>query len=112
MQKIIAIVGGGERATHAVLAREALKKAARAQGTEILVELRTSDGVQDPLDPAAVQRADRLLLVGDVAEDAVPGGLPQVRTSIPSPCNWAGPSRPCWPRRPESRRIGAMTRST
>ena len=82
MQKIIAIVGGGERATHAVLAREALKKAARAQGTEILVELRTSDGVQDPLDPAAVQRADRLLLVGDVAEDAVPGGLPQVRASI------------------------------
>lgn len=82
MQKIIAIVGGGERATHAVLAREALKKAARAQGTEILVELRTSDGVQDPLDPAAVQRPDRLLLVGDVAEDAVPGGLPQVRASI------------------------------
>lgn len=82
MQKIIAIVGGGERATHAVLAREALKKAARAQGTEILVELRTSDGVQDPLDPAAVQRADRLLLVGDVAEDAVPGGLPQARASI------------------------------
>lgn len=82
MQKIIAIVGGGERATHAVLAREALKKAARAQGTKILVELRTSDGVQDPLDPAAVQRADRLLLVGDVAEDAVPGGLPQVRASI------------------------------
>lgn len=82
MQKIIAIVGGGERATHAVLAREALKKAARAQGTEILVELRTSDGVQDPLEPAAVQRADRLLLVGDVAEDAVPGGLPQVRASI------------------------------
>ncbi|MFJ1293341.1 fructose-specific PTS transporter subunit EIIC [Paracoccus yeei] len=82
MQKIIAIVGGGERATHAVLAREALKKAARAQGTEILVELRTSDGVQDPLDPAAVQRADRLLLVGDVAEAAVPGGLPQVRASI------------------------------
>lgn len=82
MQKIIAIVGGGERATHAVLAREALKKAARAQGTEILVELRTSDGVQDPLDPAAVQRADRLLLVGDVAEEAVPGGLPQVRASI------------------------------
>ncbi|WP_423211389.1 fructose-specific PTS transporter subunit EIIC [Paracoccus yeei] len=82
MQKIIAIVGGGERATHAVLAREALKKAARAQGTKILVELRTSDGVQDPLDPAAVQRADRLLLVGDVAEEAVPGGLPQVRASI------------------------------
>ena len=82
MQKIIAIVGGGERATHAVLAREALKKAARAQGTEILVELRTSDGVQDPLDSAAIQRADRLLLVGDVAEAAVPGGLPQVRASI------------------------------
>ncbi|QEU08352.1 fructose-specific PTS transporter subunit EIIC [Paracoccus yeei] len=82
MQKIIAIVGGGERATHAVLAREALKKAARAQGTEILVELRTSDGVQDPLDSAAIQRADRLLLVGDVAEDAVPGGLPQARASI------------------------------
>ena len=63
MQKIIAIVGGGERATHAVLAREALKKAARAQGTEILVELRTSDGVQDPLDVLArrMSRKHRLI---------------------------------------------------
>ncbi|WP_223252062.1 PTS sugar transporter subunit IIB [Paracoccus mutanolyticus] len=101
MQKIIAIVGGGERATHAVLAREALKMAARAQGTEILVELRTSDGVQDPLDPAAVQRADRLLLVGDVAGDAVPGGLPQVRVSIAEVLRM----RPrCWPAAPARRR--------
>lgn len=82
MQQIIAVVGAGDLGTHAVLAREALKKAAKAQGQGLAVELRTSDGVVDPQEPSALAGARHLLLVGDVADDPRFAGLPQVRATI------------------------------
>lgn len=82
MQQIIAVVGAGDLGTHAVLAREALKKAAKAQGQGLAVELRTSDGVVDPQEPAALASARHLLLVGEVADEPRFAGLPQVRASI------------------------------
>lgn len=82
MQQIIAVVGAGDLGTHAVLAREALKKAAKAQGQGLAVELRTSDGVVDPQEPAALASARHLLLVGDVADEPRFAGRPQVRATI------------------------------
>lgn len=82
MQQIIAVVGAGDLGTHAVLAREALKKAAKAQGQGLAVELRTSDGVVDPQEPSALAGARHLLLVGDVADEPRFAGLPQVRATI------------------------------
>ncbi|MTH34981.1 PTS fructose transporter subunit EIIBC [Paracoccus limosus] len=82
MQQIIAVVGAGDLGTHAVLAREALKKAAKARGQALAVELRTSDGVVDPLDPAALAGAGHVLLVGEIADEPRFSGLAQVRASI------------------------------
>lgn len=67
MSHLLAVVGAGERGTHAVLAGEALRKAAAALGREIEVEVHTPQGVLTPLDPASIARADGLLVVGAVA---------------------------------------------
>lgn len=82
MKRIVAVIGAGELGTHAVLAREALKKAAKSQGDTIAVELATSDGVQDPLDAAAFSGAERLLLVGEVADAPRFAGLATIRATI------------------------------
>ncbi|MFT4014230.1 MAG: fructose-specific PTS transporter subunit EIIC [Paracoccus sp. (in: a-proteobacteria)] len=90
MQQIIAVVGAGDLGTHAVLAREALKKAAKSIGKAITVELRTSDGVLDPLDPAAVEKADAVLLVGEIAEEPRFAGLAKIKASIAEVLDNAG----------------------
>lgn len=75
MSHIVAVVGAGDRGTHAYLVREALKRAAREAGRTIAVELHTDDGVIDPLDAAALREARALLLVGDLRPDARFDGL-------------------------------------
>lgn len=75
MSHIVAVVGAGDRGTHAYLVREALKRAAREAGRTIAVELHTEDGVIDPLDAAALREAHALLLVGDLRPDARFDGL-------------------------------------
>ncbi|MCD0418359.1 fructose-specific PTS transporter subunit EIIC [Rubrivivax sp. JA1024] len=75
MSHIVAVVGAGDRGTHAYLVREALKRAAREAGRTIAVELHTEDGVIDPLDAAALHEAHALLLVGDLRPDARFDGL-------------------------------------
>lgn len=82
MDQTFAIIGASEMGPHAILAREALKKAARSLGREIEVELRTPEGVSDPLDPEALRHAGRLLLVGDVPDDAAPAAHDPLRVSI------------------------------
>ena len=82
MDQTFAIIGASEMGPHAILAREALKKAARSLGREIEVELRTPEDVTDPLDPEALGRAGRLLLVGDVPDDTALAGHDPLRVSI------------------------------
>ena len=82
MDQTIAIIGASEMGPHAILAREALKKAARSLGRGIEVELRTPEGVADPLGPEALRRAGRLLLVGDVPDDAALAEHDPLRVSI------------------------------
>ncbi|HWL57228.1 MAG TPA: fructose-specific PTS transporter subunit EIIC [Paracoccus sp. (in: a-proteobacteria)] len=82
MDQTFAIIGASEMGPHAILAREALKKAARSLGRGIEVELRTPEGVTDPLDPEALGRAGRLLLVGDVPDDTALAGHDPLRVSI------------------------------
>jgi PTS system fructose-specific IIC component len=81
MSNFVAVVGAGELGTHAVLAREALKKAARALGQTIAVEVETADGVLDPLDAAAVGQAEAVLLVGHV-DEARFGSLRKVSATL------------------------------
>jgi PTS system fructose-specific IIC component len=71
---MMAVVEAGESPVRAMLAAEALRQAARRQGREIAVEVRTSRGVLSPL-PAAAE-GDALLLVGGAAP---PPGLDALR---------------------------------
>ncbi|CAO3426880.1 fructose-specific PTS transporter subunit EIIC [Azospirillum doebereinerae] len=64
MANMLAVIAAGDFSTQAVLAAEALRKAAANLGHTITVELRSSLGIQTPLDTAAVQRAQGVLLVG------------------------------------------------
>jgi PTS system fructose-specific IIC component len=64
MANLLAVIAAGDLTTQAVLAAEALRKAAASLGHGIQVEIRTSLGIQSPLDPAAPSRADGVILVG------------------------------------------------
>jgi PTS system fructose-specific IIC component len=69
MSNLLAVVGAGERGTHAVLAGEALRKAAAAAGRTLAIEVHTPQGVLTPLDPALLDKADGVLVVGAAADD-------------------------------------------
>lgn len=69
MANLLAVIAAGDFSTQAVLAAEALRKAAGDLGHTIKVELRSSLGIQAPLDAAAVQGARGVLLVGTGAFD-------------------------------------------
>ncbi|MCG5243108.1 PTS fructose transporter subunit IIC [Azospirillum doebereinerae] len=64
MANMLAVIAAGDFSTQAVLAAEALRKAAATLGHTVTVELRSSLGIQTPLDAAAVQGAQGVLLVG------------------------------------------------
>lgn len=64
MANLLAVIAGGDLTTQAVLAAEALRKAAASLGHGIQVEIRTSLGIQSPLDAAAPSKADAVILVG------------------------------------------------
>ena len=85
MEHVVAIVGTAGRGTHAVLAREALRKAAEARGIDIAIETRGPEGISDPLPADRIARADRLLLVGDPGPAGLAPGLaalPTVRATL------------------------------
>ncbi len=83
MTDIIASVSAGGATVNAVLAAEALRKAASAQGKSIEVEVRTAEGVLNRLSAAQAQGAATAVLVGDGAalpEGAAPGQT--IRTTL------------------------------
>lgn len=73
-ERIWAVVAAGESSITGVLAAEALKSAATARDRAIAVEVRRSDGVLNPIDPADVSPDDCLLLVahGEMEEARFP----------------------------------------
>ncbi|WP_164279878.1 PTS fructose transporter subunit IIC [Stenotrophomonas indicatrix] len=82
MQASTVVIAAGERSIEAVLAAEALRRAARQQGVELAIEIRSDQGVTGAL-PAAQAAATQLLLVGDGEADASRFGSAQiVRASL------------------------------
>lgn len=75
MANLLAVIAAGDLSTQAVLAAEALRKAAATLGHSIAVEVRTSLGTQTPLDAAALRGAPGVLLIGagDFGEDRFAG---------------------------------------
>ncbi|MBK1715121.1 PTS fructose transporter subunit IIC [Rubrivivax gelatinosus] len=82
MTQIVAVVGAGELGTHAVLAREALKRAARALQLPITIEVQRPDGVLDALEPQTLAAADVVLLVGSAAAEPRFEHLRQHKASV------------------------------
>ncbi|QSR20263.1 fructose-specific PTS transporter subunit EIIC [Novosphingobium sp. KA1] len=82
MAKLYAVIDAADSAVQGVLAGEALRKAARARGRDIEIEVRTGQGVLNPL-PEELQAGDTLLLVAanDEAGTALPLA-PQRRVTL------------------------------
>lgn len=81
MTEIIATIFAGSAVVQGVLASEALRKAASAQGKRIEVEIHTSEGVLGKLSAAQIAGADLALLIGDGA--SVPGSsAPTITATI------------------------------
>lgn len=59
------VIAAGERSIEAVLAAEALRRAARQRGLELMIEIRSDQGVTGALPAAYAAAATQLLLVGD-----------------------------------------------
>ncbi|WP_022978014.1 PTS fructose transporter subunit IIC [Nevskia ramosa] len=70
MTTTIAVIGAGARSTHALLAAEALRRAAQAIGAVFAVEVRSDRGVLNALGDAQIASAGRVLLVGNEDLDA------------------------------------------
>ncbi len=82
MAQLLAVVGGGDLSTHAVLALEALRKAADRRNQPIALELRGAPG-GNPLPDEAIRNAGAVLLVGsgDLGEGRF-GPLHRARAAI------------------------------
>lgn len=78
---LIAVISAGERSTEAVLAAEALRRAAADASLQLRVEVRTTLGTLSPVDAAA--DAQHLLLIGDGDFEAERfAGLPRSQASL------------------------------
>ena len=75
MANMLAVIAAGDLSTQAVLAAEALRKAAAALGHTIQVEVRSSLGVRNTLPTGAAQGAQGVILVGsgDMGEERFAG---------------------------------------
>lgn len=65
MAQMLAVVGGGDLGTHAVLAGEALRKAAARLGQALDLELRGKGIGGNPLAESAIAWGDSVLLIGE-----------------------------------------------
>lgn len=83
MQASTVVIAAGERSIEAVLAAEALRRAARQQGLELAIEIRSDQGVTGALPATQAAAATQLLLVGDGEADAARfGNVQVVRASL------------------------------
>ncbi|GJE75414.1 fructose-specific PTS transporter subunit EIIC [Methylorubrum suomiense] len=82
MAQLLAVVGGGDLSTHAVLAAEALRKAAGRRNAPLALEIRGKGG-GNPIPEATIAQARAVLLVGegDLGEGRF-GALTRARAAI------------------------------
>ncbi|NLH79429.1 MAG: PTS fructose transporter subunit EIIBC, partial [Phyllobacteriaceae bacterium] len=65
MKKLVAVVAADGRGTQALLAAEALRKAAAGLGVSLEVESRAGGTSSAPLAAASIASADGVVIVGD-----------------------------------------------
>ncbi|MFL7980629.1 PTS fructose transporter subunit IIB, partial [Xanthomonas vasicola] len=83
MSSSIVVIAAGERSTEAVLAAEALRRAATAAGRSVTIEIRSDQGVLGALPSELVSGVAQVLVVGDADADSARFGDAQlVRLSL------------------------------
>ncbi|KUF27411.1 PTS fructose transporter subunit IIC [Xanthomonas phaseoli] len=83
MSSSIVVIAAGERSTEAVLAAEALRRAATAAGRRVTIEIRSDQGVLGALPGELASAAAQVLVVGDADADTARFGDAQlVRMSL------------------------------
>lgn len=83
MSSSIVVIAAGERSTEAVLAAEALRRAATAAGRSVTIEIRSDQGVLGALPSELASGATQILVVGDADADTARFGDAQlVRLSL------------------------------
>lgn len=106
MTEIIASVAAGDAVVQGVLAAEALRKAAKAVGKSIEVEVHTAEGVLNKLSAAQMQGASLAVLVGEGA--TLPAGAAaQTKVSIDQVL--ADPQAVLAGQKPAAKKIVAIT---
>ncbi|ALS94554.1 PTS fructose transporter subunit IIBC [Xanthomonas oryzae] len=83
MSSSIVVIAAGERSTEAVLAAEALRRAATAAGRSVTIEIRSDQGVLGALPNELASGITQILVVGDADADTARFGDAQlVRLSL------------------------------
>ncbi|KOR40382.1 PTS fructose transporter subunit IIBC [Xanthomonas oryzae] len=83
MSSSIVVIAAGERSTEAVLAAEALRRAATAAGRSVTIEIRSDQGVLGALPSDVANGTSQILVVGDADADTARFGDAQlVRLSL------------------------------
>ncbi|AUI90890.1 PTS fructose transporter subunit IIC [Xanthomonas oryzae] len=83
MSSSIVVIAAGERSTEAVLAAEALRRAATAAGRSVTIEIRSDQGVLGALPSELASGITQILVVGDADADTARFGDAQlVRLSL------------------------------
>ncbi|WP_372393563.1 PTS fructose transporter subunit IIC [Xanthomonas sp. NCPPB 3582] len=78
MSSSIVVIAAGERSTEAVLAAEALRRAATAAGRSVTIEIRSDQGVLGALPAELASGASQVLVIGDADADTGRFGDAQV----------------------------------
>ncbi|WP_355581482.1 fructose-specific PTS transporter subunit EIIC [Xanthomonas cannabis] len=78
MSSSIVVIAAGERSTEAVLAAEALRRAATAAGRSVTIEIRSDQGVLGALPSELASAATHVLVVGDADADTARFGDAQL----------------------------------
>ncbi|MCC8442755.1 fructose-specific PTS transporter subunit EIIC [Xanthomonas cannabis] len=78
MSSSIVVIAAGERSTEAVLAAEALRRAATAAGRGVTIEIRSDQGVLGALPSELTSAATQVLVVGDADADSARFGDAQL----------------------------------
>jgi PTS system fructose-specific IIC component len=78
MQASIVVIAAGERSIEAVLAAEALRRAARQRGLELAIEIRSDQGVTGALSIDQASAATQVLVIGDGEADTTRFGHAEI----------------------------------
>ncbi|WBL14765.1 fructose-specific PTS transporter subunit EIIC [Sutcliffiella sp. NC1] len=86
-KKVLAITACAAGIAHTYMAAEALEKAGREMGVEVIVEKQGANGIEDKHTASLIKEADAVIFATDIAPKEMErfNGLPFIRTKVAEP---------------------------